>query len=138
MLNRNVSVSPRYARDGGLFLPETMPTVGADDLDAMLDLSFQQMFVRIASLFVGDEMQAEELEEIVEASFSTFSHEKVVPVVPVEDFHVAELFHGPTYAFKDFGQQGVPPSILSSLPPSTLLCQKCHNQSLCLNILSNL
>lgn len=103
-----------------------MPKVGKDELEAMLDLSFQQIFVRIASLFVGDEMRTEELEDIVEASFSTFSHDKVVPVVPVEDFYVAELFHGPTYAFKDFGQQGAPPS--DPPPPPSPCRQRDTNQ----------
>lgn len=71
----------------------------------MLDLSFQDLFVRVASLFVGDEMGEEDLRAIVDASFATFLHKEVVPVVLVEDVYVAELFHGPTYAFKDFGQQ---------------------------------
>jgi threonine synthase len=42
---------------------------------------------------------------LVNKSYSAFDHEKVTPVVPVDDFFVLELFHGPTLAFKDIALQ---------------------------------
>jgi threonine synthase len=32
-----------------------------------------------------------------------FASKSIVPVVPVGDVLISELFHGPTLAFKDFG-----------------------------------
>jgi threonine synthase len=94
-----------YASDGGLYVPEEVPAVSAATLASWSKLPFQELAVEVLALFVGGCATKSELASIMERSFSAFTEEAVVPVVEVGGYHVAELFHGPTLAFKDFGQQ---------------------------------
>ncbi|CAJ1412882.1 unnamed protein product [Effrenium voratum] len=61
----------------------------------------------VASLFCsGDEVPPEDLRRLMQRSYKTFDHEEVVPSIKVNDLYVMELFHGPTFAFKDVALQG--------------------------------
>jgi len=91
------------ARDGGLFLPESIPEVSAR-LDSWRALPYQDLAFEIIRLFADDIPEAA-LRDIVARSYSTFRHAEVTPVVPVGPVHVLELFHGPTLAFKDVALQ---------------------------------
>ena len=91
------------ARDGGLFLPETVPDV-RDRLDAWRTLSYTDLAFELIRLF-ADDLPDEALRWIVNKSYGCFRHAEVTPVVPVGPIHVLELFHGPTLAFKDVALQ---------------------------------
>ena len=91
------------ARDGGLFLPETIPCV-ADRLAAWRSLPYQDLAFEILRLF-ADDIPEDALRGIVTRSYATFRHPEVTPVVKVGPVHVLELFHGPTLAFKDVALQ---------------------------------
>ena len=91
------------ARDGGLFLPESIPDVRGR-LAAWSRLAYQDLAFEIIRLFADDIPEAA-LRDIVTKSYRTFRHAEVTPVVPVGPVHVLELFHGPTLAFKDVALQ---------------------------------
>jgi len=91
------------ARDGGLFLPESVPCV-TDRLDVWRNLSYQDLAFEIMRLFADDIPEAA-LRGIVDRSYAAFRHPDVTPVVKVGPVHVLELFHGPTLAFKDVALQ---------------------------------
>ena len=91
------------ARDGGLFLPESIPDVSAC-LAAWRKLAYRDLAFEILRLFADDIPEAA-LRDIVAKSYSTFRHAEVTPVVPVGPVHMVELFHGPTLAFKDVALQ---------------------------------
>jgi len=84
------------APDGGLYMPETIPSF---DWKACLEGSSQQMSVRILSALLPDIPNMEEL--VSRAYTGKFETEALTPTVSVGDFHVLELFRGPTSAFKD-------------------------------------
>jgi threonine synthase len=65
----------------------------------------QELAVEVIALFAGECLTTAELRGVIDRSFETFTVADIVPVVAVGGYHVAELFHGPTLAFKDFGQQ---------------------------------
>lgn len=89
------------AKDGGLFLPEKIPSFSKSFLENLPTLSFQEIGYEAAKLFVGEEISESKLHEIIQRSV-TFP----APIVDLHDqMHVLELFHGPTLAFKDFGAQ---------------------------------
>ncbi len=91
--------------DGGLLLPEPVPTIDHARLGALAGLTFQDLAVEIMAPFVADAMPRDDLADLVERSYATFSHPEVTPVVRVGGQHILELFHGPTAAFKDVALQ---------------------------------
>ena len=94
------------AADGGLYVPETLPTFSRAEIEAMAGLDYAGLAHRILTPFVGDTFDDAELREIIEASYATFRHAAVAPLVQLDHQQwVLELFHGPTLAFKDFALQ---------------------------------
>lgn len=96
------------ASDGGLFHPDTIPNVRQQYLN-WKDLSFSDLAYEIIRLYVDEsEISNNELKEIVQRSYSTFRHHDVAPTVTLDkskNLHLLELFHGPTFAFKDVALQ---------------------------------
>jgi len=84
------------APDGGLYMPESIP---AFDWKQCLSGTSQQMSCRILSALLPDIPNMETL--VSRAYTGKFETEDLTPTVPVGDFHVLELFRGPTSAFKD-------------------------------------
>ncbi|KAG0165510.1 threonine synthase [Apophysomyces sp. BC1034] len=95
--------------DGGLFIPHHIPALPANWRKEWSHYSFQDLSVAILSLFIDPtEIPREDLRKLVEKSYSTFRHADVTPLAKVKDgFYVMELFHGPTFAFKDVALQFV-------------------------------
>ena len=85
--------------DNGLYMPNTLPTLGADFWGKWRDLSFGEIGFAVADAFFGEDVPEENLREIVDGTL-TFDA-PVVTLAPGD--HILELFHGPTLAFKDFG-----------------------------------
>jgi threonine synthase len=63
--------------------------------------------VAILSLYISpNEISTEELRGLVERSYATFRHPDVTPLKKLNDkTFILELFHGPTFAFKDVALQ---------------------------------
>ncbi|XWX01722.1 hypothetical protein V2A60_009751 [Cordyceps javanica] len=95
------------ASDGGLFIPEAIPA--ATNWQAWKDLSFADLAYEVLSLYISpDEIPPADLRDIVKRSYATFRHADTTPLVHLEDNHyLLELFHGPTFAFKDVALQFV-------------------------------
>lgn len=85
--------------DNGLYMPDTLPVLGAEFWQIWRHLSFQEIGFAVADAFFGEDVPAEALREIVEGTVSFDA--PLVSLAP-GDF-ILELFHGPTLAFKDFG-----------------------------------
>jgi len=94
------------ASDGGLYVPETIPTLSTEDLEAMAGLSYAEIAFRVMKPFVGGEIDDETFRGLVTDAYASFSHEAVVPLNQLSSNHfLLELFHGPTLAFKDVALQ---------------------------------
>ncbi len=92
------------ATDGGLILPQEIPKIEPSTLNRWKGLSYPELAFEVMRLFV-DDIPHDHLRALIERSYSTFQHDKVVPLVKVGDVWVMELFHGPTLAFKDIALQ---------------------------------
>ena len=94
------------ARDGGLYLPETIPTLSADDIKAMRGASYEEIAFTVMRPFIGDTFTDAEFREIIASAYAGFGHDARAPLVQIGANHfLLELFHGPTLAFKDFAMQ---------------------------------
>jgi threonine synthase len=94
------------APDGGLYLPETWPTIDADSIRAMATQRYVDVAVTVMSPFVGDALTHEELRDLCEQAYGRFAHAAVTPLVQLDHRHfLLDLFHGPTLAFKDVALQ---------------------------------
>lgn len=105
------------AEDGGLFVPENIPTIDNDFLFSLLDLTYQERAKKIISLYLTD-FTTEEINHCVDKAYTCdkFDTDKVVPVIEVEqNTYLLELWHGPTSAFKDMALQLLPQFISTSL-----------------------
>jgi threonine synthase len=94
------------ADDGGLLVPEQLPLLSGATLNLWQRLTYPELALEIFSLFVNDEIPREDLKKLIDDSYATFRHEEVTPLHKIHNgLHVLELFHGPTYAFKDVALQ---------------------------------
>ncbi|MCR9108510.1 threonine synthase [Marivita sp. XM-24bin2] len=94
------------ARDGGLYVPETIPTLSAEDIRAMHGLSYEEIAFRVMRPFVGDAFTDEVFADLIAKAYASFGHDARAPLVQLGSGHfLLELFHGPTLAFKDFAMQ---------------------------------
>lgn len=85
--------------DNGLFMPEFIPELPALFWEKLPNLSLSEIGKTIMQLFIEDEIDDKSLTQIVD---ETLNFE--IPLVQVsENMYSLELFHGPTYAFKDVG-----------------------------------
>jgi len=94
------------APDGGLFVPEQLPRFELEEIASWRELSYQQLALKIMKPFVDGAIAEEDLAELIDASYASFRHPQVAPLVELGDNQwILELFHGPTLAFKDFALQ---------------------------------
>lgn len=88
------------APDGGLFMPERIPQVDMKRIEELSNRSFPEMAAYLASLFF-DEFSESQLLEVCRAAFDFPIPLKCVSAESA--LYTLELFHGPTFAFKDVG-----------------------------------
>ena len=95
------------APDGGLYIPEHIPSLPPNWQEDWKSYSFVDLSVAVLSLYISaGEISKEELRALVIRSYSAFRHPDVTPVIKLSDREfVLELFHGPTFAFKDVALQ---------------------------------
>ena len=97
------------ADDGGLFVPESIPTLTEADIQRLTVLSYPERAADILGRFLTD-YTAEELLADCRAAYSEPSFEGgIAPLKYTDDkTAVLELWHGPTAAFKDMALQIMP------------------------------
>ena len=94
------------ATDGGLYVPETWPTLSPETIASFAGRPYADVALEVLTPFVGEDIAPADMERMVREAYATFRHPAVAPLVQVGDRHfVLELFHGPTLAFKDVAMQ---------------------------------
>ena len=104
------------SHEGGLFLPESIPSVNIEDIATLAPMSYQERAKKILSLFLTD-FTKDEIEYCVNGAYGkNFASEKIAPVTKLSDRkHILELWHGPTCAFKDMALQILPYLLTTSM-----------------------
>ena len=94
------------AKDKGLYIPESIPKMTHKEIEMMRSMTYSELSYKVISKFVGtSDIPSENLKDIINRSFSKFRHEDVTPTIKKDNYWVLELFHGPTFAFKDVALQ---------------------------------
>ena len=94
------------APDGGLFIPQTLPTFSAEKIEAMKSLQYADLALEIVTPFVDGEIPTSQLRKVIDESYAAFKHPEVAPLTRLSEHeYLLELYHGPTLAFKDFALQ---------------------------------
>jgi len=94
------------ARDGGLYVPGSLPQWQPGDIAALSGQAYKDAAVRVMEPFVEGAFSANDFEAMAAAAYGTFRHEAVTPLSQIGDnLFLLELFHGPTLAFKDVAMQ---------------------------------
>ncbi len=94
------------AEDGGLYVPEAWPRLGAEEIGALAGLPYAELAARVMAPFVGDAIAADDLARIARRAYAGFRHPAVAPLERIdESLWLLNLFQGPTLAFKDYALQ---------------------------------
>lgn len=109
--NKAVSASEAIIRgiaeDGGLFVPEKIPTLKYS-LDALMKMDYQELAYSIMSHFLTD-FTEQELRACVNSAYDQkFDTPLIAPVKQSGETYFLELYHGPTLAFKDMALTVLP------------------------------
>ena len=94
------------ARDGGLYVPSEWPSLTVGDLGRFAQMSYAEVATEVMWPFVEGALDRATFASIVADSYATFDSPDVVPLTDLGDgMWLAEIFHGPTLAFKDIALQ---------------------------------
>lgn len=89
------------ATDGGLYVPQSWPSLPSDTSGTYAELA-----AAVFAPYLGGDISNETMLRLTRDAYSTFRHPDVVPIVDLQPGHkLMELFHGPTLAFKDVALQ---------------------------------
>ncbi len=86
------------APDGGLYMPDRLEPLPAAAIDALRGRGIAEIGAAVASHLLGDEIPREALARLIPEALSF-----EIPLISVGNRFALELFHGPTFAFKDVG-----------------------------------
>jgi threonine synthase len=95
------------APDGGLFLPEEFPRLGAAELAAMRGMSYRELAFAILAKF-ADDIPAGDLKRLIDKTYTKeiFGSDDITPVKELEPgLFLLGLSNGPSLAFKDIALQ---------------------------------
>lgn len=107
------------ARDGGLYVPEAVPTLTKSEIADMAGKSYEDIAFTVMRPFIGDTFTDDEFKVLIKNAYAGFGHAARAPLVQLAPNHfLLELFHGPTLAFKDFAMQLIGQMFQASLTRS--------------------
>lgn len=97
------------AAGGGLYVPQSIPTLTLDELEALAQLPYAQRAAAIYRRFEVD-LPAKTIDALMEQAYGdNFDDARICPLTTLNaTTHVLELWHGPTSAFKDMALQCLP------------------------------
>jgi threonine synthase len=94
------------ARDGGLYLPETWPSLPKSAFAGLAGQGYADIAGAITAPYLGGGVDEPAMRAVLGDAYQGFRHKAVVPLVEIaRNTWLLELFHGPTFAFKDLALQ---------------------------------
>ncbi|MBD2747152.1 threonine synthase [Microvirga sp. BT688] len=94
------------ARDGGLYMPQSWPTLTTETIGSFAGKPYAEVAKAVLGPLVDGDIPEAALSRMIDESYASFRHAAVCPLTQLGDnLFVLELFHGPTLAFKDVAMQ---------------------------------
>ena len=94
------------AKDGGLYMPENFPEFSEDEINSFQNLTYQELASNILFPYIEGFLTKNDFEKLVKEAYDSFSIPEVIRLNETKNRgFILELFHGPTYAFKDIAMQ---------------------------------
>ena len=94
------------AKDGGLYVPENYPRFSNEEIREFETASYQDLASHLLYPYIEGFLSREDFEQVVKKAYGSFSIPEVVKLVETKNSgYILELFHGPTFAFKDVAMQ---------------------------------
>lgn len=96
--------------DGGLFVPQSVPRLSRFEIEALVKMNYNERAVDILKRFLTD-FEREEIKACVDRAYNKekFETDSVAPLYKLSGgTYILELWHGPTFAFKDMALQILP------------------------------
>ncbi len=112
-LTASQAILKGLADDGGLFVPEMIPTLDVS-IDELAKMSYQETAYAVMKQFLTDFTEEELMNCINKAYDSKFDTEEIAPLVQANGAYYLELFHGSTIAFKDMALSILPHLLITA------------------------
>ncbi len=115
-VNSMYAIKTGLACDGGLFVPESIPAITAEDIEKLCALDYPHRAADVLSRFLTDYEYA----YLLESAQAAYGEERfpggAAPLAKLDETrNVLELWHGPTCAFKDMALQIMPRLLTGAL-----------------------
>jgi threonine synthase len=102
VLNFGEAMMTGLARDGGLYVPESVPLFSKAAFAALAGRPYEEVAFAVMKPFMGDTFSDDEFRGLIAKAYAGFGHPARAPLKQLAPNHfLLELFHGPTLAFKD-------------------------------------
>jgi len=101
LFNADEVLNLGLAPDGGLFIPTKFPLFNIKDINQLKGKSYNEIAYFILEPFLKDIFDQSEIELIIESAYTNFD-EGIISITPIGKNSLLNLFHGPTFAFKDY------------------------------------
>ncbi len=103
------AIAHGISQEGGLYVPETIPALTADDFNKIAQLDYIGRAEYILKKYLTD-FTDDEISRCVNGAYTnSFDDNKPAAIAQLgENINVLELWHGPTCAFKDLALQLLP------------------------------
>ena len=94
------------ASDGGLYVPNSIPFFNKENRRSLANLEYHELCYEITKEFLNNEIPLNKYKKICEKTYKNFSENKIISLTQLNKVeYILNLFHGPTFAFKDFALQ---------------------------------
>ena len=94
------------APDGGLYIPENLPNPQLFNISSFREKKYDEIAQIVLKPFIGSFFNDSQVNLITKNAYSKFKIPNRCELINLSENHMLlELFHGPTYAFKDFAMQ---------------------------------